>query len=218
MTFTDIGLPITVNGGNPLTLVRGTYSSTIAIQIANPSTLNLTLKATSDRITVIPPTIYLLISQKQTTFTVTAPITLLEGSYFIYWETLGDSNPVKYAPIQKTVIVVQAAKVAVVVNPIQDVPIGGWSLPFTVEAANPPNSDITVSLALDPAPSGFAVNQNSFKILAGYTASTFFITSGTSDPGVASFKAKFSLSGTDVSAFQLSTAEVTVSVIRKAYF
>ena len=100
---------ITVNGDNDIIVEKGTQTKDLYITIEYPCAVNLTFNTTVTSFSLSPSQIYMNRGDLQSTFRVSVPVSLSEGTYYIIWGFYGDGNDL-YTPLKKTKVVVTNLK------------------------------------------------------------------------------------------------------------
>jgi hypothetical protein len=102
---------IRINGDNAIQIIRGTESSDLWFKIEYPCALNLTFGHTQNaNFTVIPKFIRFNQTFLERKFRIQVPRNLKEGTYYIFWSTIGELNPPFYTPIKKTPVHVSSTE------------------------------------------------------------------------------------------------------------
>lgn len=125
------------------------------------------------------------IGQKKSKFRVSVPMSFPDGVYYIYWTTVGDLEQNIYTPVKKTKVIIskQQSKffffdkldVPIEVKEINDIPLGGRSLPVLISTEYAPDTGIelvvrleqnypSITLSSSTVPMQLGVNQNSFEV------------------------------------------------------
>lgn len=102
-SFTYPGPLFTINGGvDNITVLSGTQSDIVFIVSTDPCLLNLSFKSSTSGFGVVPSSVPLSVGDYTSSFRVSAPPTVVEGTYYIYWDTLNDLTPAMYTALKKT--------------------------------------------------------------------------------------------------------------------
>lgn len=96
---------IIVNGGNDITVDRGTQSPDLYFTFDYPSRLNITIKPTLPGFSLIPYENDISVGMLMKKFRVSVPINFYDGDYYLYWTTLNDLTPY-YTPLKQTKVTV----------------------------------------------------------------------------------------------------------------
>lgn len=175
LTFTYPGPLIVVNNDLAFTVTAGTMSEFIQITLSYPCALNLTLVPSASGFTFIPSQVALQTGDVLQYFRISVPASTLNGTYYIYWNTLGEIQPPYYVVIIPTTFFVDYTQLKLVLEQPTPVPRGGNSLPILVYLKNSPDSDLTFHFALDQSLTGVSLSQDLMEFVDGEYSQNFTI-------------------------------------------
>ena len=207
LTFTYAGPLIVVNNDKTFPVTSGTMSTFIPITLDYPCALNLTLMPTASGFTILPALIYLETGDVYAEFRISVPSTITNGTYTIYWTTLGDIEPPYYVSIIPTTFNVVYDKILISVESPFPVPAGGKSIPIVIFFSSSPDIQLSVDLSLETALTGVSLSSNSIQFQDGQFSSNFTISvqsTCTAVRGTIFIK----ISGFNIDSFELPTASI----------
>lgn len=86
----------------------------------------------------------------------------LIGNYYIYWTILGEKTPPLYTPIKKTPVQVTSNKnIRINIGVLEEIPLGGWSLPTVISTAYAPNLSLEVLIFFKSDYTGITISSKS---------------------------------------------------------
>jgi hypothetical protein len=109
-SYSYLGPLITVNDEQEIIVEKGTQTINLQIKMDYPCALNLYFKGITDGFKVIPEFIPMYLGSVSTSFRVSVASDFPEGTYFIYWQTIGDQDPPIYTPLKKTKVIITNLK------------------------------------------------------------------------------------------------------------
>lgn len=216
--YTYPGPLIIVNGDADITMDRGTQCDPIPITVDYPCALNLTLKPVAAPFSIIPFNSEMSLGMVQVTFRISIPEAFYSGTYYINWETLGETIPALYTPIRRTTVVVtQNTGIVISVPAIPTVPYGGNSLPIEFTVPSAPDIEIEIAVNFKTAYIGLSLSSNTVTFAAGSKSATFLIYSSndnnvTGGVIVSGGEVVLDLSGVDSDIYTLSTTSMLFTV------
>lgn len=202
LSYKYAGPLIVINHSRSFSVSSGTMSSFIPVTLDYPCALNLTLIPIASGFTIDPYEINLQIGDVYSEFRVSAPLTIENGLYYIYWTTYGEIEPLYYVPIIPTAFYVTTDTVEVFIETPSHVPRGGRSLPVLITLANAPDSDFIVSMSLQSNDPTIYISDESLEFIQGQYSQNFTI-SVHKDCSAVSGRIFFSISGTNVDSYAL---------------
>ena len=150
LTFNHNSKYISFNNDNTISITAGTYSSLIPITTNNntdfESNINVALSSTG--FTFEPATVFLPIGSKSETFRIGADSSLVPVVYF-YTAIKTEETNTYYAITLNMNIEVTNTPIDITLPSSLDMPLGGCTVPFTVDLANPPFRDLTITHTFD---------------------------------------------------------------------
>lgn len=202
MTYTYAGPLIIINHDEIFTVSAGTMSEFIPITLDYPCALNLTLVPYASGFTILPHKISLQTGDVYKDFRISVPSSTKNDTYFIYWTTVGEIEPLYYVVIIPTEFKVVYEKVTINIEQPVPVPRGGKSLPVYVNFPNAPDSDLTVHLKLSSESSHIYLSDDSLVFEKAEYSKTFIISVGLASSAVTD-RVYFSITGSNLDSFAL---------------
>lgn len=136
----------------------------------------------------MPEEVPLSIGDLSTRFRVTAPESLIDGDYYISWETVGDDDLI-YTPLQKTKVTVTKLKNIVIdIGDVFEIPFGGNSLPVIFHTDYAPNLGIEIIVTFDENYPGLSLSTKNVILTAGQNNNSFTILSSNKTAGAESIE------------------------------
>ncbi|KAL4473813.1 hypothetical protein ABPG74_022677 [Tetrahymena malaccensis] len=231
-TFKIPGPYISVNANQTIIVERGTQSKDLQVSLVYPCALNLTLipQVSQQGITVIPSQLPLLLGNLTSTFRVSVDqgvnggnqkidiflvkfVLFYLGNYYIYWSIQGEQNPPLYTPMQKTQVQVTANKnIRINVGTLQEIPLGGWSLPTVISTDYAPNLSLEILILFQQDYQGVTISQKSLLLSQGVNSVSFYLNC-TTDTTVQSGTLQLSLDGINSDVYTLSQTTLNFVII-----
>ncbi|KAL4470166.1 hypothetical protein ABPG72_009091 [Tetrahymena utriculariae] len=206
---------ISVNANQIIIVERGTQSKDLQVSLVYPCALNLTLipQVSQQGITVIPSQLPLLLGNLTSTFRVSVDEGVNGGNYYIYWSIQGEQNPPLYTPMQKTQVQVTAYKnIRINVGSLQEVPLGGWSLPTVISTDYAPNLSLEILILFQQDYQGVTISQKSLLLSQGVNSVSFYLNC-TANTTVKSGTLQLSLDGINSDVYTLSQTTLNFVII-----
>eukprot|EP01017_Pseudomicrothorax_dubius_P002330 TRINITY_DN10026_c0_g1_i2.p1 TRINITY_DN10026_c0_g1~~TRINITY_DN10026_c0_g1_i2.p1 ORF type:complete len:572 (+),score=94.11 TRINITY_DN10026_c0_g1_i2:553-2268(+) len=177
-----------------------------------PSQLNLTLKPMTEGFSILPNLVRIKVGDVKIPFRVSVPNTFTEGTYQILWTTIGDLVPPVYTPVKNsTVVITRNTSIPIIIDPINRIPFGGWSLPIYVYVTQPPDIGISITLNFKSSYQGMELSKSKLDFRAGKFVDNFSISTWnniTSDNFVSKGSIVFILEGVNAPMYALSSSIV----------
>lgn len=210
--YTFPGPLIVVNNDQMIYVERGTVSADIPVQLSYPAALNLTLVPQADDFTFMPYTLNINMGDLANSFRIAVHESVPATAYVMTWATQGDTIPAFYTPIQASVVMVtQKRNVLVGVSPVQDVPLGGRSLPTAITLQYAPDVDLTVSISVSGL-EGISVSPSTLTFSAGIQSGTYVIYTTPNVTLLGTGQVSYSVTGTNALSYQLPFSSQAFSV------
>ena len=208
-------LSLSINSGNSILIAPGTFSAPVTISAgASLVAVMIAITATDQNDEVLAfdsPGYALFEFAPQDFFRVGAATGTLPGFYFITWaiteKPLVSGTDMYIAPRKSLVQVYDNSVVSITIGTISNVPIGGVSLPILLAIAGgvSPFSDVSVTFATTTANSAVTFYPSKYEFSSLENMGAFAIGyNGTATAG-SSISFTYTLSGTDMSAFSISS-------------
>lgn len=109
-SYSYLGPLITVNSDEEIIVEKGTQTIDLKITMDYPCALNLYFKGTTDGFKIIPELVPMYLGSVSATFRVSVPSDFSEGTYYIFWVTIGDQDPPIYTPLKKSKVTITNLK------------------------------------------------------------------------------------------------------------
>eukprot|EP00828_Plagiopyla_frontata_P048232 TRINITY_DN9178_c0_g1_i1.p1 TRINITY_DN9178_c0_g1~~TRINITY_DN9178_c0_g1_i1.p1 ORF type:complete len:546 (+),score=71.98 TRINITY_DN9178_c0_g1_i1:127-1764(+) len=123
------------------------------------------------------------IGDLQAKFRVSAPESIIDGDYYITWETVGDDNLI-YTPLQKTkVTVTKLQNIVIDIGDVFEIPYGGNSLPIIFHTDYAPNLGIEIIVTFEENYPGLSLSSKNVILTAGQNNNSFTIISSNTTSG-----------------------------------
>ena len=211
--YTFPGPVIAIHGDLDIRVQRGTATDLIPVHLSYPCSLNLTMTPTLPGLTITPPVIDMTVGQTETSFRISAAQTAATQNYTLLWTTSGEVHPTYYTPLAKLVVSVINTEVYVVtVEDIDQVPLGGVSVPVRVSVSNPPDLDMTVEMTLDPELAGVSLDPDQVHFTPG-DSELYFRLIVTNAALAGSSVVSLKISGSDAAYYTLSSTSIPYTIV-----
>lgn len=206
-----------MNGNQPIYIEKGSYSNDISIQLEDICALNLRLIGVSSILTLQPSEINFSIGDNMKQFRLTVDEEVVEEEVYFEWSIIGDFEIPTYTPILKTqVFLTQKKNLPIQIGNINDIPLGGSSLPIKISTQFSPNFGIVLRLYVDPISDYVKFNTTEISFGAGQLEDYFEISSTTTDSkGLVSGSISVELKGLNSQLYELQQTQYSYKIIEK---
>lgn len=220
-TYTLAGPTITINNDQPLTIEAGTQTVDIPITLNMLSSLDIIIKPSSQPgISFIPYQVSIGVGEKLGIIRVSVSENFAAGDYLIEWKILKDLIPPYYSPIKPTKVTISKKRgVMIYVDPINDVPFGGTSLPCKFSVINAPDSGFEIKINTKFDYKGIALDKNIVYFPAGVNENSFSVIFTdpklASEENLATGQIELAITGTNSAVYMLNAITLYFNVIQE---
>ena len=220
-TYTLLGPTIIINNDAPLIIEAGTQSVDIWITLNILSNLNIIVKPNSyPGISFIPYQISIGVGENSAKIRVSVSESFSQGDYQIEWKIIKDLIPSYFSPIKPTKLTVtQKRGVMISVNPINDIPFGGTSLPCMFSVVNAPDSGFQINMNMKFNYKGISLDKSIVYFGSGTNNNTFLVyftdAKAASEENLATGQIELSITGANSAVYMLNTITLYFNIIQE---
>ena len=220
-TYSFAGPTVSVNGDQPISVEAGTQTVDLWITMDRLSSLDIIVKPSSiPGISFIPFQVPIGVGEKQAKIRVSVSQSFAEGDYLIEWKILKDLIPPYYSPVRPTKLTVTKKKgVPISVEPINDVPFGGTSLPCKFSVENAPDSGFEIHINTKFDYRGIGLDRNIIYFTSGMNSASFSVVftdpKAASEENLATGQIEISLKGDNAAVYMLDAITLYFNIIRE---
>jgi hypothetical protein len=220
-SYVFAGPTIRVNNDLPLVVEAGTQSIDLLITMTALSSLDIVIKPSATTgISFVPFQVPIGIGENTAKIRVSVSENFAEGDYQITWNVLRDLIPAYYNPIRPTIITVTKKRgVLISVEPINDIPFGGTSLPCKFSVLNAPDSNLEIRVNTKFDYKGIALDRNLIFFNSGVTEGSFSVLFTdrvkASEENLSTGQIELSISGQNKEVYKIDTITLYFNIIQE---